>query len=261
MDIKEQILVALGLNKDQEVKLAWQGKSEDGTLFVSTAEELEAGVDISVMTDDGTTILLPIGTYKTDTGVSFRVEEEGVVAEVMESETEEEIEAEDEKKEEMTADEAYEKAEFEDKDKDKDEYDHEPGHESDAEKADWAKSYEELKDKVENLEDAIADIKAKMGEGMEEEVEMSEEAEKSDSPKTVTTKTTEVVQFSKEDEIKKLKEENEKLKVQLAETPADEPLNTNAFSDSNSWFNQTRKQNKNLSKRERILNNILTNKN
>jgi hypothetical protein len=84
MDLKEQILVALGLNKDESVKLAWQAKSEDGTIFVSTAEELEAGVDISVLTEDGTTIPLPIGTYKTDTGVSFRVEEEGVVAEVME---------------------------------------------------------------------------------------------------------------------------------------------------------------------------------
>ena len=41
MDIKEKILVALGLNKDEEVKLAWQSKSEDGTIFVSTAEELE----------------------------------------------------------------------------------------------------------------------------------------------------------------------------------------------------------------------------
>ena len=40
--------------------------------------------------EDGTTILVPIGTYKTDTGVSFRVEEEGVVAELIESETEEE---------------------------------------------------------------------------------------------------------------------------------------------------------------------------
>ena len=63
MDLKEQILVALGLNKDEEVKLGWQAKSEDGTIFVSTAEELEAGVDISVLTEDGTTILLPIGTY------------------------------------------------------------------------------------------------------------------------------------------------------------------------------------------------------
>ena len=57
MDIKEQILVALGLNKDEEIKLAWQSKGEDGTIYVSTAEELEAGVDISVLPEDGTTIL------------------------------------------------------------------------------------------------------------------------------------------------------------------------------------------------------------
>ena len=80
MDIKEQILVALGLNKEETSKLEWQSKSEDGTIFVSTAEELEAGVDIAVLTEDGTTILLPVGTYKTEDGVSFRVEEEGIVA-------------------------------------------------------------------------------------------------------------------------------------------------------------------------------------
>ena len=96
MDIKEQILIALGLNKEKEIKLAWQSKSEDGTIFVSTADELEAGVDISVLTEDGTTILLPVGTYKTEDGVSFRVETEGIVAEVIVSETEEEIEASDE---------------------------------------------------------------------------------------------------------------------------------------------------------------------
>lgn len=254
MDIKEQILVALGLNKDEEVKLAWQGKSEDGTIFVSTAEELEAGVDISVMTDDGTTILLPVGTYKTDDGISFRVEEEGIVAEVIESETEEEIEAEDDKKEEMTADEAYEKAEFEDKDEEKEEY-AEEFPETPAEKADWAKTYEEMKTKVQNLEDAVADIKAKMGEGMEEEVEMSEEEteEKSDSPKTVTTKTTEVVEFSK-DEVEALKEENEKLKAELSASPAESPLNTNKFSSDRKPL--SRKEYNKLSRQERFIYNL-----
>ena len=58
MDLKNQILVALGLDKEPDVKLAYQAKSEDGTIFVSTAEELEAGVDISVLTEDGTTILI-----------------------------------------------------------------------------------------------------------------------------------------------------------------------------------------------------------
>ena len=49
--------------------------------------------------------------------------------------------------------------------------------------------------------------------------------------------------------------------MELSESPADAPLNTNAFSAEDNWFNQTRKPQKNLSKRERILNNILTNKN
>ena len=57
MDLKKQILVALGLD-EKEVKLGFQAKTEDGTIIVSTAEELEAGVDISVLTEDGTTILL-----------------------------------------------------------------------------------------------------------------------------------------------------------------------------------------------------------
>ncbi len=88
MDLKKQILSALGLD-EEKVSLGWQGKSEDGTVFVSSAEELEQGVDVSVLLEDGTTVPLPIGTYKTDTGISFRVEEEGVVGEVIESETEE----------------------------------------------------------------------------------------------------------------------------------------------------------------------------
>ena len=217
MDIKEQILVALGLNKEETIKLEWQAKSEDGTIFVSTAEELEAGVDISVLTEDGTTILLPVGTYKTDTGVSFRVEEEGIVAEVIESETEEEDTEEevdagyDDEKEEMA-----EAVEF-------------AFPETDAEKADWAKSYEEMKDKVDNLMDAIADIKERLGEGDTESEELSEEVEEpTTNPKSI--KTTEVVEFSAEDELTKLKEENERLKTELASQPASAPLDVNKFS-------------------------------
>ena len=198
MDIKEQILVALGLNKvEDEIKLAWQAKSEDGTIFVSTAEELESGVDISVLTEDGTTIPLPIGTYKTAEGVSFRVEDEGVVAEVMESETEEEVVEEDLAKE----DEDY------------------------ADVADW----EGMEKRIQNLEDAVADLKRDKDGGDDEVEEMAEEvSEPSTNPKTITTK--EIVEFSAEDELASLKAENEKLKTELAESPADAPINTNKFS-------------------------------
>jgi len=244
MDIKERILVALGLDKpEQEIKLGWQAKSDDGTIFVSTAEELENGVDISVLTEDGTTIPLPIGTYKTDTGVSFRVEDEGVVGEVMESETEEE----ETPKEEMEKkDKKKEDEEDEDMKKDEDDY------ESEAEETDWAKTYEEMKEKVENLEDAIADIKKQIGESGDVEEMTEEVVEPSTKPKTI--KTTEVKEFSAQDEIEKLKDENEKLKTQLSESPADSPINTNKFSSDRAPL--SRKDYRKLSKQERFLYNL-----
>jgi len=221
MDIKEQILVALGLNKaeDESVKLGWQGKSEDGTIFVSTAEELEAGVDISVLTEDGTTILLPVGTYKTEDGLSFRVEKEGIVAELIESETEEE-----ETTEEVEAAE-------------------DDGKEADVE--DWAG----MEKRIQNLEDAVADLKEAKEGGDDDVEEMTEEvAEPSKNPKTI--KTTEVKEFS----VEELKAENEKLKEELAKTPADTPINTNKFSSERSEL--TKKQYNKLSKQERFLHNL-----
>ena len=232
MELKERILVALGLNKDEELQLAFQAKTEDGTIIVSTAEELESGVDISVLTEDGTTILLPVGTYKLDTGVSFRVEEEGIVAEVIESETEEEV----------TEEELAEE--------NKEDYDHEEGHDSEAAVYDW----EGMEKRIKNLEDAVADLKREIGETGDVE-EMSEETVedvKSDSPKTVTTKTTEVVEFSAEEELEKLKAENEKLKMELAASPAESPLNTNKFSNEKKRV-YTKRELTRMSSAERFL--------
>tara|TARA_R100000664_G_scaffold19608_1_gene28731 strand:- start:897 stop:1571 length:675 start_codon:yes stop_codon:yes gene_type:complete len=222
MDLKEQILVALGLNKaEEEIKLAWQAKSEDGTIFVSTAEELESGVDISVLTEDGTTILLPVGTYKTDTGVSFRVETEGIVAEVIESETEEEVEADYEEKEEMA---------------------------EEADVADW----EGMEKRIKNLEDAVADLKKEIGETGDVEEMAEETKEPGTNPKSI--KTTEVVEFSAEEELEKLKAENEKLKTELAESPAEAPINTNKFSSERRVL--SRKEYNKLSKHERFIYNL-----
>ena len=223
MDLKEKILVALGL--DKEVQLGWQGKSEDGTIFVSTAEELEAGVDISVLTEDGTTILLPVGTYKTDDGLSFRVEEEGIVAELIESETEEK-----DTTEEVEA--------GEDRGEDDDE----------ASVDDW----EGMEKRIKNLEDAVSDLKNQIGEKGDVEEMTEEVTEPGTNPKTITTK--EVVEFSAEDEIENLKAENEKLKTELAESPADAPINTNKFSADKPVLNK--KQYNKLSKQEKFLYNL-----
>ena len=217
MDLKNQILVALGLDKgEEEITLGWQAKSEDGTILVSTADELAVGVDVSVLTEDGTTILLPIGTYKTADGVAFVVEEEGIVAEVSEAEVEEE---------EVEEEEVMSELEVEDD------------------------AFERLSERVQNLEDAIADLKEDKVGGDDEVEEMSEEVEeRGTTPKSI--KTTEVVEFS----VEELKAENDKLKAELAAQPASAPLDTNKFSSERKPM--ARKEYNKLSKREKFLHDL-----
>ena len=82
---------------------------------------------------------------------------------------------------------------------------------------------------------------------------MAEEVvEPSTNPKSI--KTTEVVEFSAQDEIEKLKAENEALRTELAESPADTPINTNKFSSERPVL--SRKEYKKLSKNERFLYNL-----
>jgi hypothetical protein len=96
-NLKKQILTALGL--DKKIELEWQAKLTDGTIVVSSAPELEAGVDIGILTEDGTVMPLPIGSYETDEGVGFTVEEDGIVFELL---TEEEEAPSEETEEEAT---------------------------------------------------------------------------------------------------------------------------------------------------------------
>tara|TARA_R110002020_G_scaffold281130_2_gene496859 strand:+ start:5483 stop:6139 length:657 start_codon:yes stop_codon:yes gene_type:complete len=104
MELKKQILIALGI-EDKEIALSYQAKLVDGTIIVSDADELVAGVNIMVLAEDGTTIPLPIGEYETEDGTSFSVVEEGVVAEIYEDEETEEVEEETEEEvEEVEAD-------------------------------------------------------------------------------------------------------------------------------------------------------------
>jgi len=230
MDLKKQILVALGLDKDEEVKLAWQSKLEDGTIVVSTADALAESVDVSVLTEDGTTIPLPIGTYKTEDGVTFVVSEEGVVDSVSESETEEKEEASEEV-------EAADEGNYVTID-------------------DWRA----MEERVKNLEDGIADLKEDKDGGDDEAEEMTEEVaeevtieapEPSVNPKTI--KTTEVKEFSAED-YETLKEENEKLKTELAEQPAEAPINTNKFSSERPT--PTKQDFRRMTKQEKFLYNL-----
>jgi len=264
MDLKEQILVSLGLSKS--IKLAWQEKAEDGTIFVSEADELIAGVDISVLTEDGTTILLPVGTYRTESGIAFRVDEDGVVAEVMTEEVVEEM----------------------------------------AEEAD-VQDWEGMEKRIKNLEDAVADLKSRIGES----VDMEDEEEKKDEEKkeyeddavevAVEETVVEVVEVVEEavaeiaaaiddatppevtpdlaakaaevaigimqekaeevaeevnlSSVEKLNKKIEDLEAKLSSKPADSPLNVNKFS-SNRNYQVSSADYKKMSKREKFLHDL-----
>ena len=171
MDLKEQILVSLGLNKS--VKLAWQEKAEDGTIFVSEADELIAGVDISVLTEDGTTILLPVGTYRTESGIAFRVDEDGVVAEVLETE-------------EVVEEELAEEADVQD--------------------------WEGMEKRIKNLEDAVADLKSRVGES----VDMEDEEEKKDEEKKEEELEDEAVEVAVEETVVEVIEVVEEAVAEIA---------------------------------------------
>jgi hypothetical protein len=221
MDLKEQILVALGLKKEeQEVNLGWQSKAEDGTIFVSTLDALEVSGDIAVLTEDGSTIPVPAGEYSTPDG-GFKVVEEGVIAEVLE------VEAVEEETEEVVEEEVVEAAEDND---------------METRLASLEKSVSELMEKLAEDEPEYKEEK--------EEVEVEEEVEASEvrgtTPKSI--KTTEVVEFES------LKAENEKLKAELSKKPADSPINTNKFS-SEKWV-ATKKDLSKMSQQDRFLYNL-----
>ena len=99
MDLKKQILSALGLDKKEEINLEFQAKLIDGTIVVSKADELAEGVEVMILAEDGSTMPVPVGSYETEEGVEFKVEKEGIVASMEKKETEEEEEETEEKEE------------------------------------------------------------------------------------------------------------------------------------------------------------------
>ena len=230
MDLKKQILVALGLDKQDEVALEYQAKLEDGTLIVSTSTNLEAGVDISVLTEDGSTMLLPVGEYKTEDGQRFSVEKDGVVAELYSDEVEKETEGEPVEEE------------MEDK-KDEDDY------KDEADVGDW----KGMEKRIKNLEDAIADLKKdKVGNDETEESDVEMEAETTEEPTPKKVKTTEEIEFEYQAKIEELKSKV----VELSNQPADTPVDTNKFSTNKKDFTPDLRK---MTKRERILYNLTNN--
>ncbi len=136
-----------------EVKLE-EMKLENGT--VVTAESFEKGKEIFIVTDDEK-VAMPVGEYLLEDGKLIVVEEEGTIADVREVSDEVPAKEEASDEEEITSDLAEEEKEEE---------------EEMADVGDW----QGMEKRIQNLEDAIADLKADKESKMQEE-EMSDEVQ------------------------------------------------------------------------------------
>ena len=130
-----------------EVKLM-EMKLENGTIV--SAEAFEKGNEIFIVTDDEK-VAMPVGEYILEDGKLLVVEEEGMIADMREVSDEAPAKEEVEETEDL---EEEEKKEMEEE----------------ADVADW----KGMEKRIQNLEDAIADLKKDKVEA-EEEVEMTEE--------------------------------------------------------------------------------------
>ena len=131
----------------EKVELA-QAKLENGTIVES--ESFKAGDEIFIVTDDEK-VAMPVGEYVMEDGKLLVVEEEGIIADYR-----------------VVSDDVPQK---------EDEMAEEESLDEEAAVDDWAG----MEKRIKNLEDAIADIKAKMGEGessKEEEMAEIKELEK-----------------------------------------------------------------------------------
>jgi signal recognition particle GTPase len=199
-----------------EVKLE-ETKLENGTIV--SAESFEKGKEIFIVTDDEK-VAMPVGEYLLEDGRLVVVEEEGVIGDVRE--VSDEVPAkETEEGEEITEDLAEEEEKKE---------------EEMADVADW----EGMEKRIQNLEDAIADLKADKESKMQEE-EMSNEVQAPLKSRTVKE------EFSEEIP--------EEVKTELSEAAA-KPIKHNPESKSKTINKVEFGKGKFTSTLDRVLNKL-----
>ena len=200
-----------------EVKLE-ETKLENGTIV--SAESFEKGKEIFIVTDDEK-VAMPVGEYLLEDGRLVVVEEEGQIADVREVSDEVPAKEEASEEEEITEDLAEEEEKKE---------------EEMADVADW----EGMEKRIQNLEDAIADLKADKESKMQEE-EMSNEVQAPLKSRTVKE------EFSEEIA--------EEVKTELSEAAA-KPIKHNPESKSKTINKVEFGKGKFTSTLDRVLNKL-----
>ena len=147
--IKE--LLKLSKKKTYKINMYAEAILDDARVIATDAEKFDIGAEVYVINDAGEVESLSQGIYTLDDGSKIRIDAESRVAGFGEEEVvEEEVVVEEELSKEENKEELAE--------------------ESEAEKTDWAKTFEEMKDRVAELEKAVFGDKA-----AEETEELSKE--------------------------------------------------------------------------------------
>ena len=160
--------------KSYSVKFYAEMKLDDGRTIATEDEQFMIGSKVFAIGDDGEAEALEAGSYTMENGNKMTIGDSSEILDLGEEKEAEDVEASEEELSEEVAEES------------KEEQFDEPG-ETPAEKADWAKSCEELKDRVAELEKAVFGEKA-----AEETEELSEET-KEDSEEEKTEMSSEMI--------------------------------------------------------------------
>ena len=140
--------------KSYSVKMYAEMKLEDGRIIATEDEQFVVGSKVFAIGDDSEATPLEAGSYTMENGYKLSIDDKSKILDLgEEKESEEELSAEDTREpiEEQLAE------------------------ESEAEETDWAKTYEEMKDRVEALEKAVYGENVNVEASAEEKTEMSNE--------------------------------------------------------------------------------------
>ena len=151
--------------KSYSVKFYAEMKLDDGRVIATEDKQFMIGSKVFAIGDDGDAEALSAGSYTMDNGNKMTIGENSEILDLGEEKEAEDVEASEEELSEEVAEES------------KEEQFDEPG-ETPAEKADWAETYEKLKDRVAELEEKVFGKRAE-----EETEELSKEDSKEDSEK------------------------------------------------------------------------------
>ena len=179
--------------KSYSVKFYAEMKLDDGRVVATEDEQFMIGSKVFAVNDDGDAEALQAGSYTMENGNKMTIGDSSEILDLGEEKEAEDVEASEEELSEEPKEEVEELAE-----------------ESEAEETDWAKTFEEMKDRVAALEEKVFGKKAE-----EETEEMSEEVKEDEK----TEMSNEVI-----GELMTQIEELKSKIVELSGEPADEGI-------------------------------------